>query len=197
MKVKFHNIDQNTDEWMALRLGKFTASTFSDLMANKTTLTYQKAINKVVYEILTGEAPESFTNSYMERGHELEPMAKEQYSFMKFTEIDNGGFFQLGKYIGASPDGLVGSDGLVEIKCPAFNTMINYMIKKELPNEYKYQVHGQMYVSGRKWCDFMAYHPKLNPLIIRIERDEDIIQEIETALKEAIELVETRIKLIA
>lgn len=193
---KYFDIEQNTDEWMNLRMGKFTASMFSDLMGSKNTLTYQKAINKVVFEILTNEVPENFTSGYMERGHELEPLAKELYSMMTFNDVSNGGFFSYGNYIGASPDGLIDDDGLLEIKSPSFNTMINYLLRKSLPIEYKYQVQGQLFVTNRKWCDFMAYHPKLKPLIIRVERDEDIITDIQTRLNEAIETVINRIKLL-
>lgn len=193
---KYFDIEQNTDEWINLRMGKFTASMFSDLMGSKNTLTYQKAINKVVFEILTNEVPENFTSGYMERGHELEPLAKELYSMMTFNDVSNGGFFSYGNYIGASPDGLIDDDGLLEIKSPSFNTMINYLLRKSLPIEYKYQVQGQLFVTNRKWCDFMAYHPKLKPLIIRVERDEDIITDIQTRLNEAIETVINRIKLL-
>lgn len=192
----FHDVEQGSEEWLSLRMGKFTASMFSDLMASKSTLTYQKAINRVVFERLTNESPESFKSEYMERGNELEPLARERYELESFNDVKNGGFFSLGDYIGASPDGLIDEDGTNEFKCPSFNTMINYLLKKELPSEYKHQVHGQLYVTGRKWCDFMAYHPKLKPLIIRVERDETIIKEIESTLNEAIKLVETRIRLI-
>ena len=193
---KYFDIEQNTDEWINLRMGKFTASMFSDLMGSKNTLTYQKAINKIVFEILTNEVPENFTSGYMERGHELEPLAKELYSMMTFNDVSNGGFFSYGNYIGASPDGLIDDDGLLEIKSPSFNTMINYLLRESLPIEYKYQVQGQLFVTNRKWCDFMAYHPKLKPLIIRVERDEDIITDIQTRLNEAIETVINRIKLL-
>lgn len=191
---KFYDVEQNSEEWMQLRLGKFTASSFKQLFAAKSTLDYRKCINQVVYEILTGEHPESFSNQYMERGHELEPIAKEIYSLKTFNDIDNGGFFELNKYTGCSPDGLVGENGLIEIKCPSFNTMIEYLENKTLPNEYKYQVHGQLFVTGRKYCDFMAFHPKLKPLIIRIARDETICTQIDLALKEAIKTVENKVK---
>lgn len=193
---KFHNVEQNSEEWFSLRMGRFTASTFKSLFAAKSTAEYQKAINKVVFEKLTNEAPESFKNEYMERGSELEPIAIEQYELNTFNDTTNGGFFSIGDYIGASPDRLIDDDGMVEAKCPAYNTMITYLLKKELPYEYKYQVHGQLYVTGRKWCDFIAYHPKLKMLIIRVERDEAIISEIKQALEEAIKLVEYRISQI-
>ena len=192
-----HLVDQNTDEWMDLRKGKFTASGFKDLFATKTTAAYQKAIYRVVYERLTGEQPESFSNEYMKRGHELEPLARECYEKETFNEILDPGFFEFNEWIGASPDGLIGSDGMVEIKCPAFNTMINYMLTQNLPSIYKWQVYGQLYVTGRKWCDFMAYHPKLKPVIIRIERNNSIIDDLELKLIESIEHAENIIKQIS
>ena len=194
--MKHHKVDQNTDEWMELRRGKFTASTFKDMFATKTTQTYQKAIYKVVFERLTGEQPESFSNEYMQRGHELEPLARKEYEMQTFADIQDAGFFELNEWVGASPDGLVGKDGLIEIKCPSFNVTINYLLKKKLPNIYRHQVQGQLYVTGRKWCDFMIYHPKLKPLIIRIERDEELIVELESKLTESIELAKSIINKI-
>ena len=194
--MKHHKVQQNTDEWLQLRQGKFTASTFSDLFAKPTTAAYQKAIYKVAYEILTGESPESYSNDYMQRGHELEPLAKKAYEMETFNVVEDAGFFEYNEFIGASPDGLVGEEGLVEIKCPAFNTMISYLIDPKLPSQYKHQVHGQLLVTGRKWCDFMCYHPKLKPVIIRIERDERFIKEIETKLNESIIEVHNILNLI-
>ena len=194
--MKHHKVEQNTDEWMELRQGKFTASSFKDLFMSKTTAGYQKAIYKVVYERLTGEQPESFSNEYMERGHELEPLARKVYEVETFNTVEEAGFFELSEWVGASPDGLVDDDGIVEIKCPAFNTMIGYLVDPKLPSQYKHQVHGQLLVTGRKWCDFMCYHPKLKPIIIRIERDEAFIKEIEDKLNESIREVETIINKI-
>lgn len=191
MKPIFHDIIQNSDAWFELRKGRFTASTFKDLFLGKTTKGYEKSIYRPVYERLTDESPESFSSEYMERGHELEPLAKDYYEMETFDTVENGGFFTLGEWVGASPDGLIGSGGLIEIKCPAYNTMINYMLKKELPAIYKWQVYGQLYVTGRSWCDFMTFHPKLKPVIIRIERDETIIKELEMKLNESIEIAES------
>ena len=112
-----------------------------------------------------------------------------------FNDVSDGGFF-CDDWIDASPDGLVGPDGLIEVKAPAYNTMINYLLNPSLPSEYKWQVYGQLYITGRAWCDFMAYHPKLKPLIIRIYPDEAIFNELKAALKDAIEMVEKRISLI-
>jgi putative phage-type endonuclease len=184
-----YKVDQNTDEWMELRRGKFTASSFADLFAKDTTAAYQKAIYRVVYERMTGEQPESFQNDYMKRGHELEPLAIAEYERQTFAEVQPGGFWELNEFVGASPDGLVGDDGLIEVKCPAYNTMIEYLLNPKLPSQYKWQVHGQLLVTGRQWVDFTAYHPKLKMLTIRIDRDELLINELNNVLEVSIEKV--------
>jgi YqaJ-like viral recombinase domain len=196
MKRIHHKIEQNTDEWLELRLGKFTASSFKDLFMSKKTAGYEKAIYKVVYERLTGESPEFFSTAYMDRGHDMEPLAVDSYEQEYMVETYAAGFWTLGDWIGASPDRLIGSDGLLEVKAPAYNTMINYLLKKELPKIYSWQVQGQLYVTGRKWCDFMAFHPKLKPLIIRVERNETLIAELSKALDESIEFAKTIISKI-
>ena len=191
--MTFFDIEQGSDEWFAMRKGKFTASTFKDLFAAKTTKAYEKVIYQVVFERLTGESPENFTNEWMERGKELESEAIEKYEIMTFSKVKPGGFAELNEWVGCSPDGWV-EDGLIEVKCPAFNTMINYLLDKKLPKIYEKQVQGQLYVTGAEWCDFMCYHPKLKPLIIRIERDEVIISEIKAKLEESIEKAKSIIK---
>jgi putative phage-type endonuclease len=189
-KAKHYKVSQNSEEWLELRKGKFTASTFKNLFLSKTTAGYNNEIYRVVYERLTGESPESFSNEYMDRGHELEPFARSAYEMESFNTILDGGFFELNTYVGCSPDGLVDKDGQVEIKCPKYSTHIKYLLDKKLPSEYLYQVHGQLYVTGREWSDFIAYHPQLKPLVIRIYPDKKIIEEIETELKIAINKVE-------
>jgi len=190
----YHDIDQNSEEWDALRLGKFTASTFTDLFMAKTTAGYKKVIRKVVFERLTGESPESFKSEYMERGHEMEVQAKEAYELYSFNEVKNGGFFELNEWIGASPDGLIGEDGQIEIKSPAYNTFIDYILSDKVPTEYTYQIQGQLYVTGRKWSDFVAYHPSLPLIIKRVYPDPIIIEQIKTvldiAINEAKEMIE-------
>jgi len=182
-----HNHEQNTPEWHAARSGKFTASMFGDLFAAKTTQAYENAIYRVAYERVTGQQAPSYSNAHMERGHELEPMARESYEMQTFNMVEQVGFCELNEWVGCSPDGLVGNDGMIEIKCPAYNTFIRYINAGTLPSTYFYQVHGQMYVTGRKWVDFVAYHPPFKPFILRVERDEEVCKKIESALNEAIE----------
>lgn len=186
MNNQFHNVEHNTEAWDKLRLGRFTASIFKDLFMGKQTAGYKKAIYAPVYERLTGEKPNDFQSDYMERGHEIEPVAAIHYAELKGVELQPGGFWTVGDWIGASPDRLVGDDGLLEIKSPAWNTMFDYLLKQSLPNIYHWQVVGQLYVTGREWCDFIAYHPKLKPLIIRIERDDREIAKLKEVLDEAI-----------
>lgn len=186
-----YKVEQNSDEWFALRRGKFTASTFKDLFMGENTQGYKDAIYKVAFERLTNTSPESFTNEYMQRGTELEPEARAWYEFEKNVEVIKAGFFEYNDWIGASPDGLVGDSGLIEIKCPKFSTMMDYLIKKELPKTYFHQVHGQLLVTDRQWCDFLAYHPSLPKFVLRVERDKKIDDEILDKLFEAIKKAET------
>jgi putative phage-type endonuclease len=181
-----HAIEQNTEEWLALRQGKFTASSFSDLFATKTTAQYKKAIRKVVFERLTGESPETFKSEYMERGHELEQAAREAYELQSFNTVKDGGFFEYSEWVGASPDGLVDDDGQIETKCPAYNTFIDYILSGKVPTEYIPQIQGQLFVTGRKWCDFIAFHPKLPLIVIRVFPDPIMIEQIKTALDVAV-----------
>lgn len=185
-----HKVEQNSEEWFALRRGKFTASTFKDLFMGKDTQGYKDCVYKVAFERLTNTSPESFTNEWMQRGTELEPEARSWYEFEKKTEITDAGFIEYNDWIGASPDGFIGDGGLIEIKCPKFSTMMDYLIKKELPKTYYYQVHGQLLVTDREYCDFVAYHPNLPKLILRINRDKEIDKIILDKLFKAIKEVE-------
>ena len=178
----FHDVIQNSDEWDVLRLGKFTASMISDLFMGENTLGYKKAIYKIAYERLTGEKPESFEpTNYMARGHEMEILARAKYEDLNMVEVSNGGFWEYSDWIGCSPDGVCGK-GIIEIKSPAYNTMIGYLLKPQLPTIYKYQVYSQLYITGKEYCDFICFHPKLPFICIRIERDELLISEIQSRL---------------
>lgn len=185
-----HNIDQGTPEWLKIRQGKFTASTFKNLFLKPSTATYKKEIYRVAFERITGESPEeSYVNDAMLRGKEMEHEAREWYEKEYNVLVQEVGFVERDEWTGVSPDGIVG-DGLIEIKCPLFSTQIDYLLDGKLPTEYKYQVHGQLWVCEKEWCDFVSYHPKLEKLVIKVERDEKIIKELETRVNEAIEEVQ-------
>lgn len=193
--VKFYDIDQNSEEWDAVRLGKFTASTFSDLFQKPDSIGFQKAIGKVVYEKITGESYGYFSNSRMNAGHAIENLAREHYELNTFTDILNGGFFELNEWIGCSPDGRVLPKGGVEFKSRDPHVYFEYLEKGTLPNVNKWQVYGQLYVTGWDWIDYMPYcHPNLKTLIIRVYPEQKIFNELKLKLDEAIEIASNRIK---
>jgi hypothetical protein len=192
--IIYDSLEQGTPEWLQVRAGKFTASTFSDLFTKETTQAYQNAINDVVYGKLTGEPVESYTNAIMQRGSELEPFARESYELETFTKVRQVGFIELNEWVGYSPDGLIGEDGLIEAKCPKHSTLIEYHLSQKIPTKYYWQMLGGMYVTGRLWCDYYVYHPKLKPLLIRVERNESDIKLLEEKLNEVIEIAKLRIE---
>jgi len=187
--MKIHNIDQGTDEWLELRKGKFTASEFKNILGKDTLVGYKDAVYKNAYERLTGKSPEVFVSDWMKRGTELEGVARSFYEFENHIEVDEVGFVEMSEWIGCSPDGLIGDSGMLEIKCPKFTTHIGYLLAQKLPSTYKPQVQGQLWVCEREWCDFMSYSEDLKPFILRVERDEKYIKELEIKINIAIEKV--------
>jgi len=196
--MKFYDVDQNSEGWDDLRRGKFTASTFADLFMDKKTATYQKAIIKVAYEIVTGESEESYSNRWMQRGHEKEPFARENYEMITFNELENGGFWEYNEFVGASPDAkIVGKNGGCEFKCPSFHVYNEYLRTQKIPKDYFWQIHGQLLCTGWDFIDYMPYSsPKLKQILIRVERDEAIIRQLYDKLEECIEEVKQLIEII-
>ena len=193
-----HAIDQNSEQWDALRLGKFTASTFSDLFSAKTTATYQKAIIKVAFERVTGESEEHFINKWMERGHEKEPFAVENYELFSFNTCEPAGFYEYDEFTGASPDRkIMGQNGGCEFKCPSFQVYNEYLETKRIPKSYFWQIHGQLLCTGWDFIDYMPYSSsKLKQILIRIERDEPTLEVLKSKLSECIEEVKILIERI-
>lgn len=181
-------MDQRTDEWFAARCGRVTASRIADVMARtKSGYAASRAnyLAQLVCERLTGEVAPSFTNAAMEWGTEKEPEARAAYSAKTGEIVEETGFHKHPTLeAGASPDGLVGDDGLVEIKCPNSATMIEYLRTRQIPHKYLLQMQWQMLCTDREWCDFVAYDPRLGErlqlLVIRVERDPALIAEIES-----------------
>ena len=188
-----HEMEQGTDEWLAIKLGKFSASNFCKLFMSETTQGYNDIINQIVFERITGKTPEFYVNDYMKRGTELEPIARQEYEFSTFTKVKQVGFIELNEWVGVSPDGLIGKDGMLEIKCPKYSTLISQKLSQKVPKDYYWQMQGQMYVADRKWVDYYVYHPDLEPFLIRVERNEKDIEELRQKLDKAIESVTERI----
>ena len=185
---------QGSDEWLALRCGKFTASRFSDLMARTKTGPSASRANLIALlavERLTGKPAETYQNAAMARGTELEPEARIAYEQRIGTLVEESAFVVHPSlpYVGMSPDGMVGDDGLIEIKCPGAAKHIEALRRGAHAVDYRWQIQGQMWVSGRKWCDAVSYHPDfpehLRLAITRVERDEIAIGELEKACIEA------------
>ncbi|WP_392565836.1 YqaJ viral recombinase family protein [Utexia brackfieldae] len=199
-------MQQRTDDWFAARLGKVTASKISDLMA-KTKSGYsasrQNYMAKLICERLTGEKEETFTNAAMQRGTDLEPIAREIYILNQFdAKVKEVGFIPHPKIenSGASPDGLVNDDGLIEIKCP--NTWTHLEFRKTLKpkREYILQMQWQMMCTGRKWCDFVSYDDRLPDDLsykcVRIQYDKKLAKEIEAEVIKFLNELDAEIELI-
>ena len=191
MKI-IRDIEQGTDEWKELRLGKVTASRLSDVLSkgrgNAPSKTRAAYMLQLAAERLTGEPEDSFSNKYMEWGNECEPQARAMYEFDSGNDVEEVAFVIHSDDFGVSPDGLVGDDGLLEIKCPKTTTQIERYLKGEFPAAYKAQVQGQLLATGRKWCDFVSFDPRISGdaqyFCVRVERDENYIAELELKINE-------------
>jgi hypothetical protein len=185
--MKTYNVEQGADEWFKVRSGIPTASEFDKLLTStgKPSTQIEGYINLKVAEVLAGQNVETWTgNQWTERGHELEPMAASMYGLINECEpIEVGFVTDDERTCGCSPDRLINDDGLLEIKCPAPQNHVGYLLGGKCPTTYYLQIQGQLMITGRQWCDFMSYHPLLDPLILRVKRDESIID----ALRERIE----------
>jgi len=173
--------EQGSEEWFAARLGIPTASMFSVLLSGrkdaKDKKTRQTYMMKLAGEIITGEPAESYTNVHMERGKEMEDEARAAYALITDADPIRVGFMKAFG-AGASPDSLIGDDGGLEIKTALPHIQVDRLLTGALPSEHKAQVQGNLWVSGRKFWDFVSYCPRLPLFKIRVERDEEYIKEI-------------------
>jgi len=185
-------IEQGSEAWLQLRLGKITASRITDVIAQVKSGEAAGRENyriELVCERLTGKPTEGFTNAHMERGTELEPFARAWY------EVEKGEFVKQVPFVdhptiknaGASPDGIIG-EGLIEIKCPMAKTHIKYLLEDRVPAKYMPQMAWQMACTHSKWVDFVSYCPELpqdmQMFIKRYERDDAYIAELEAKVIE-------------
>lgn len=186
-------MQQQTDEWYAARLGKVTASRVADVMAKTksgASASRKNYMTQLLCERLTGKQEESFSNAAMQRGNDLEPVARANYMLETGEIVQEVGFIDHPtiKYFGASPDGLIGNDGLIEIKCPNTATHLETLKNRKPDNKYIIQMQVQMACTGRKWCDFVSYDDRLPEdlayICLRINRDDDHIAEIEKEVSE-------------
>lgn len=188
--------EQGTMDWLQARIGIPTASGFEKIITptGKASTQAEAYSEKLLAEYILGYPVETFTgNAHTERGKELEPHAVRFYEVQRDVDTKPVGFCtDDARTIGASPDRLVGDDGLLEIKCPAPQTHVHYLLTGEIDKGYWPQVQGQLLVTGRKWVDWLSYHPEMPPVIIRVERDEAYLATMATLLKEFTEKLEKK-----
>lgn len=194
-------VEQGSDEWHELRLGRATASKFGVIMAGEKYAQYKNYRADIVTERLTGNRNDFYKSKEMQWGTDHEPDAALEYWLRENQPTETCGFFAHKTLMaGASPDRLVGDDGLLEIKCPNTATHIETLRKQKVPNQYIWQVMGQLWLTGRKWCDFVSYDPRLpdnaSYFCIRVERDEEKIRQLEMEVKSFLDSVDTEIAFI-
>jgi putative phage-type endonuclease len=181
-------VEQRSSEWFAARLGKLTASRIADATARTKSgygASRANLMATLVCERLTGQQGESFINAAMQHGIDTEPEACSAYEFELGVTVEKVGFIDHPSIdmAGASPDGLVGAEGLVEFKCPQSAAHIETLLSKTVPEKYVKQMQWQLCCTGRKWCDFATYDPRmpqeLQLWILRVMRDDKMIAELE------------------
>lgn len=181
-------IEQRSPEWYAQRLGKVTASRIADMLAKTKSGWSTSRANyqaELVIERLTDAPADSYVSAAMQWGIDTEPQAKDAYCFRTDSLIEPAGFVDHPTLpmCGASPDGFVGAEGLIEIKCPLSATHIETLLEGAVPSRYVLQVQWQMACTGRAWCDFVSFDPRMpesmSLFVHRIPRDPAKIAEIE------------------
>jgi hypothetical protein len=190
---------QNSPEWFEARMGIPTASEFKTLLGikkeAKDKATRRTYMFKLAGEIITGEPMESFQNDHMERGKVMEDEARDLYSFQTDIEPERVGFIRNGDK-GCSPDSLLGTKGMLEIKTKLPHLLIDCLLKNEFPAEHKAQCQGALWVAEREWIDIAVYWPKLPLFVKRAYRDEGYIANLAGAVREFNEELAATVKLI-
>jgi putative phage-type endonuclease len=183
---------QGTDAWQQIRVGRVTASRVADVVARtKTGWGAMRAnyMTELITEKITGEPAPHYTNAAMQWGTDHQPMAQAAYEFRNNCEIVSVGFVLHPTIIdsGSSPDGLVGDDGLVEFKCPNTTTHIDYWLSDGVPGNYHTQIQYQLACTGRKWCDWVSFDPRLPEYlklcVRRVKRDDEVIEKLENDVR--------------
>ena len=191
-------VEQGSKQWFRMKAGKISASNMRKLTAGGTGKTRRRYLSKLAIERITGEYIHGYKNKHMDRGNELEAQARQEYQERKFVEVKQTDFVEHPdlENFGASPDGLVGDDGLIEIKTRSPHIQIDFIRgNKSISGANRKQMMAQMMCTGRKWCDYISYisiedearpklPSKLNMKIVRVERDEKEIKRLTEAVKE-------------
>jgi putative phage-type endonuclease len=196
-------MEQRSTEWFAARLGKVTASRVADVIAKTKTgysTSRENYMAQLVCERMTGTQGESYNNAAMQWGTDQEPLARAAYEAAKDVLVDEVGFVihPTISNAGASPDGLVSDDGLIEIKCPNTATHIDTLLSDKVPSKYNTQMQWQMVCTGRKWCDFVSFDPRmpegLQLFIQRVDFDAEYVKMLEAEITGFLGELETKIE---
>ena len=185
----YYEVEQRSDEWFQAKMGKMSASNADTILANG------KGLETYIYSLMAeyyskGEKVH-YTNADIERGILLEPEAKIEFEFYTGLEVREVGYVELNEYILASPDGLIGDDGLIEIKCPNDSIYFKLLLSNNIKPEYIAQMQMQMYVTDRQYCYFVSYNPNFEKslYIKKINRDEEMIDKLKKGLERGTQLI--------
>ena len=187
--MKIYNFEQRTPEWIEIKRGKMSASNAETIIANGKGL--ETYIYNLMAEYYSSAEKENYINADMQRGIDLEPEAKIEFQFYTGLDIKEVGCVELNEYILASPDGLIGDDGLIEIKCPNDSIYFKLLLSNNIKPEYIAQMQMQMYVTDRQYCYFVSYNPNFEKslYIKKINRDEEMIDKLKKGLERGTELI--------
>ena len=187
--MKIHNFEQRTEDWYNIRKGKMTASNADTIIANGKGL--ETYIYNLMAEYYSSAEKENYINADMQRGIDLEPEARLEFEFYTNLDVQEVGFIEYNEFIGVSPDGLIGDDGLIEIKCPNDSVYFKLLLSDNIKPEYIAQMQMQLYVTDRQYCYFVSYNPNFEKslYIKKITRDEEMIEKLKKGLDKGTELI--------
>ena len=187
--MKIHNFEQRTEDWYNIRKGKMTASNAETIIANGKGL--ETYIYNLMAEYYSSAEKENYINADMQRGIDLEPEARLEFEFYTDLDVQEVGFIEYNEFIGVSPDGLIGDDGLIEIKCPNDSIYFKLLLSNNIKPEYIAQMQMQMYVTDRQYCYFVSYNPNFEKslYIKKINRDEEMIEKLKKGLERGTQLI--------
>jgi putative phage-type endonuclease len=183
--MKILEFEQQSPEWFAFRCGRPSSSNFSKIVTTKgeRSKSAKEYLYKLAGEKVTGEKEQGHTSEAMQYGIDTEDEARAVYELISGLEVlEVGTCTDDNERYCSSPDGMIGEDGLLEIKCPKPNTHVKYLLDDKLPTTYFQQVQGQLWVTGRDWCDFFSYCKGMKPFIVRVFPDKDFHEKLETEL---------------
>lgn len=201
----YKGVDQGSDEWLRIRLGKVTASGVADVLAKtKTGVSASRGnyLIKLALQRVTGVIEDGFTSDAMQWGIDNEAQARVAYEVKSGNFVDQIAFVDHPtiKWFGASPDGMINQDGLVEIKCPNSSTHWSYIKAGEPPMKYYIQMQAQMACTGRDWCDFVSFDPRMPErsklFVKRVMRDNHFVMSMESEVIAFLDEVEAEVNLM-